>query len=162
MFCRRCLSASDALALLADAQLVALVCLEQLVHQALAYHAGQLRQQLAHVFALLIQGQAHAQAKLGVVFEQRVRPGRTAAFVVLGPRGGGQVAAVDRRTAGGVGHDDTVAEQLGEQLDIGRLAAAGAGAGELEQRLQKLGVLYRFQADLRAIDFGQASGSNPT
>ena len=33
-----------------------------------------------------------------------------------------------------------VAEELGEQLDVGRLAAAGAGAGELEQRLAGAGV----------------------
>ena len=31
--------------------------------------------------------------------------------------------------------DHAVAEQLRQQLDVGRFAAAGAGAGELEQRL---------------------------
>ena len=39
------------------------------------------RHQLARVFVLLVDGQAHAQAELGVVFEQRVRPGRPAALV---------------------------------------------------------------------------------
>ena len=35
-----------------------------------------------------------------------------------------------------------VAEQLGDQLDIGGLAAARAGAGELEQRLLELAALH--------------------
>ncbi len=52
----------------------------------------------------------------------------------LAVRGGGQVAAVDGGTAGGVGDQHPVAEHLGGQLDVGGLAAAGAGAGELEQR----------------------------
>ena len=43
-------------------------------------------------------------------------------------RRGGQVAAVDRRAAGRVGDQEAVAEELGEQPDVGRLAAAGAGA----------------------------------
>ena len=52
-----------------------------------------------------------------------------------------QVAAVDRRAAGGVADQQPVAEELGQQLDVRRLAAAGAGAGVLEQRLQELGAL---------------------
>ena len=39
--------------------------------------------------------------------------------------------------------DDAVAEELREELDVGRLAAAGAGAGELEQRLEHLRALDR-------------------
>ena len=53
-------------------------------------------------------------------------------------RRGRQVAAVDRGAAGGVGDQRAVAEQLRHQLDVRRFAAAGAGAGELEQRLQQL------------------------
>jgi hypothetical protein len=53
------------------------------------------------------------------------------------PGGGGQVAAVDGGAAGGVGDHGAVAEQLAEQLDVGRFAAAGAGAGELKQRLEQ-------------------------
>ena len=60
------------------------------------------------------------------------------------PRGSGQVAAVDRRAAGGIGDHDAVAEQLAEQLDIRGLAAAGAGPGELKQGLQQLRILDRF------------------
>ena len=64
------------------------------------------------------------------------RPSR---FVRVGR--GRQVAAVDRGAAGGVGDERAVAEELGEQLDVGRLAAAGAGAGELEERLEELRAL---------------------
>ena len=67
------------------------------------------------------------------------RPGR--ARPCFGPGRGRQVAAVDRGAAGGVGDDQAVAEELAEQLDVGRFAAAGAGAGELEQRLQQLRAL---------------------
>ena len=72
------------------------------------------------------------------------RPGR--ARPRRRPRRRRQVAAVDRRAAGRVGDDDPVAEELGEQLEVGRLAAAGAGAGELEQRLQQLRPLHRVGA----------------
>jgi hypothetical protein len=90
---------------------------------------------------LLVEGQAHAQAELGIIFEQRVRPGRAAAFIVLRPGCGGQVAAVDGRAAGRIGDHDAVAEQLAEQLQVGGFTAARAGAGELEQRLQQLRIL---------------------
>ncbi len=42
---------------------------------------------------------------------------------------------MDGGAAGGVGQIHLVAEELGDQLDIRGLAAAGAGAGELEQGL---------------------------
>ncbi len=50
---------------------------------------------------------------------------------------------IDRGTARGVGNHHLVAEQLRDSLDIGGLAAAGAGARELEQRLCELEVLDR-------------------
>jgi hypothetical protein len=53
-----------------------------------------------------------------------------------------QVAAVDRRAAGGVGDQQPIAEQLRQQLEVRRLAAARAGARELEQRLQQLRALH--------------------
>ena len=73
-----------------------------------------------------------------------------------GPRGSSsrrdrQVAAVDRRAAGGIGDLQPVAEQLREQLEIRRLAAAGAGAGELEQRLEELHAAHVGEIDARAI-----------
>ena len=70
----------------------------------------------------------HAQAKLGVVLEQRVGPGWSAAIRVGRVGGGRQVAAVNRGAAGGVGDHETVAVELGQQLEIRRLAAAGTGA----------------------------------
>ena len=87
------------------------------------------------VRGLRVDGQPHAEAELGVVLEQRVGPGRAAAVAVRASRRRRQVAAVDRRAAGGVGDQQPVAEELGQQLEVRRLAAAGAGAGELEQRL---------------------------
>ena len=96
----------------------------------------------AHQFAgklgLLVDGEPEAQAEFGIVFEQRIRPGRAAAVGILGPGSGGQVAAVDRGAAGGVGHHGTIAEELRNQLQVRRLAASRAGAGELEQRLLHL------------------------
>ena len=87
---------------------------------------------------LAVEGEAHAEAELGVVLEQRVRPGRPAAVAVRRPRRRRQVAAVDRRAAGRVGDEEPVAEELREQLQVRRLAAARAGARELEQRLAGL------------------------
>ena len=98
--------------------------------------------QFAGVFVLLVDGEAHAEAELGVVFEERVGPGRSAAFVVGAVGRGRQVAAVDGGAAGGVGDHRAVAEELGHQLDVGSFAAAGAGAGELEERLEQLNVLH--------------------
>ena len=86
----------------------------------------------------LVDGQPHAHAEFGVVFEQAVAPGRAAAVSPFGIGRCRQVAAVDRRTAGGVGDQGAVAEQLAEQFDIGGFAAAGTGAAELEQRRNKL------------------------
>ncbi len=48
-----------------------------------------------------------------------------------------------------------VAEELRHQLDVGRLAAAGAGAGVLEERPQELAAL-EVQLDLGAVGVGQA------
>ena len=91
---------------------------------------------------LHVGGQPHAQTELGIVLEQRVRPGRSTSVGVLAPGGGRQVAAVDRRAAGGIGHLGTVTEELGDEFDVGRLTAAGTGAGELEQRLEELGATH--------------------
>ena len=98
---------------------------------------------------MLVGGEAQAQAELGIVLEQRVGPGRAAALGVRGPGRRRQVAAVDRRAAGGVGDLQAVAEQLREQLEVRRLAAAGAGAGELEQRLEELRAAHLGEVDAR-------------
>ena len=60
-----------------------------------------------------------------------------------GVRRARQVAAVNRRAAGRVADQHAIAEQLREQLDVRRFTAAGAGAGELEQRQQELRPLDR-------------------
>ena len=92
------------------------------------------------------------EPELGVVLEQRVVPRRPAALGVGRPRRGRQVGAVDRRAAGGVGDDHAVAEELADELDVGRLAAAGAGAGELEQRLEHLRALHRVVRQQVAVE----------
>ena len=96
---------------------------------------------LGQLVAALGDGQVHAEAELGVVLEQGVGPGGTVTLVVGGVGAGGGGTAVDGGAAGGVGHDHAVAEELGDQLDIRSLAAASAGAGELEQGLLELAVL---------------------
>ncbi len=128
--------------------------LEDRPDQVVAERGRHPPEQLAGVGLVLIDGQPQAQAELGVVLEQRVAPGRALAVLVLGIRGGGQVAAVDRRAAGGVGDHRPVAEELAHQLQIGRLAAAGARARELEERLEELRALDHVELDLLAVDLG--------
>ena len=150
-----------ALTLLLDAQVGGLIGFEQSVHQVRAEFGGEGGQNVVGIFHLLVEGQAEAQAEFGVIFKQRVGPGWAASFLVRGVRGGGQVAAVDGRTAGGVGDDGAVAEELGHQFDVGSLTAARAGAGELEQRFEQLRILDGAQVDGCTIDLGQRSGRIP-
>ena len=56
----------------------------------------------------------------------------------MGPRGGGQVAAVNGGAARSIGDHQAVAEELGEHFYIRGFTAAGTGAGEFEQRAQHL------------------------
>ena len=100
-------------------------------------------EQAAGLVGLGVEREPHPEPELGVVLEQRVVPGRAAAGRVDRPRRGRQVGAVDRRAAGGVGHDHPVAEELADEPDVGRLAAAAAGARELEERLEHLAALDR-------------------
>ena len=88
--------------------------------------------------SLGLEAEAHAEPELGVVLEQAVVPRRPAPLAVGRPRRSGQVAAIDRRATGGIGDDHPVAEQLRHELDVWRLAAPSTGAGELEQRLERL------------------------
>ena len=76
------------------------------------------------------------ETEFGVVLEQRVRPRRTATVGAGRPRGSREVAAVDRRASGRVGDLQTIAEELRQELQIRRLAAARACARELEQGLR--------------------------
>ena len=93
--------------------------------------------------AEFLDAEVHTQAEFGVVLEERVRPCRALALVVGAVRGRRCRARIDRGAARGVGNHHLVAEQLRDSLDIGGLAATGAGARELEQRLCELEVLHR-------------------
>ncbi len=106
---------------------------------------------LLQLGAALGGAQVHAEAELGVVLEQAVRPGRAVAVLVDGVGAGGGAAAVDGGAARGVGDDHAVAEQLGNQLDVGRFAAARARAGELEEGLFELAVLDGLQVQLALV-----------
>jgi len=115
---------------------------------------GQAVHQLKGELLVLVHGEAHAQAELRVVLEEAVGPGGAAAILVGSVGRGGQVAAVDAGAARGIGDEGAVAEELGEQLDIGRLAAAGAGTAVFEQGLQELGALH-VHLHRGAVHFGE-------
>jgi hypothetical protein len=100
---------------------------------------------------MCVAGQAQAEPKLRVVLEQGVRPGRAPPVGVGGPGCGWQAAAVDGGAAGRVGDHETVSEQLGEQLEVWRLSATRARAGELEKRLQELGSTHCAEVHPRSV-----------
>ena len=83
----------------------------------------------------------HTVGEFRRVFEQGVAPGGAAAFFVDTVWNRRRAAAPDGGTPGSIADNHAVAEQLREQLGIGRLAASGTGAGELEQRLVELAAL---------------------
>ena len=88
-----------------------------------------------------------AERELCVVLEQRVLPRRAVTLAVAAVRQD-RCAAADRgRAACCVADVHAVAEQLAEQLDIGRLGAACAGGGELEVGLCELNILDALVAD---------------
>src|SRR4051812_5838761 len=96
-----------------------------------------------------VERHPETEPELRVVLEQRVRPGRSPSVSIGRVRRARQVATVNRRTAGGVGNQQPVAEQLGEQLQVRRFATAGAGARVLEQRLEELRALMVDPGELR-------------
>ena len=128
---------------------------ENLVDQLRPDLLAQPDEALAGQRPVLVGGQPEPEAELCVVLEQRVGPGRPPARGVDRPGGGGQVAAVDRGAAGGVGDHQAVAEELREELQVGGLPAARAGSGELEERLQELGTAHRLEVHPGAIGGGQ-------
>ena len=113
---------------------------------------GEALEEPAGVIGLGVEREPHPEPELGVVLEQRVAPGRAAAGGVDRPRRRRQVGAVDRRAARRVGHDHAVAEELADQPDVGRLAAAAARARELEERLEDLAALDRIVRDQAAVE----------
>ena len=85
--------------------------------------------------------ESHTETELGVVLEQGVLPSGTVALLVGGVRRRGCGCAPDGGAAGRVRDEHSVAEQLGDELGIRRLAAACACAGEFEQGLLELAAL---------------------
>mmetsp|Transcript_15838 Transcript_15838/g.37381 ORF Transcript_15838/g.37381 Transcript_15838/m.37381 type:complete len:470 (+) Transcript_15838:2359-3768(+) len=120
-----------------------LQCLTKFV----GHRHGLIRQGVLHlhceVVAALLEGLAHAEAELGVVFEQGVGPGRTLSLVVRGVREGWVGATPDRGAACGIGNNKSIAEELRHQLHVRRLATALARPRELKVWFLKLGALDR-------------------
>ncbi len=87
--------------------------------------------------------EVHAVAEFRVVLKERVCPCGTVTRFVCRVRAGGSASAVDRRTARSVCDDHAIAEELGDELDVRRLAAARARTAEFEQRTHELAALYR-------------------
>ena len=69
--------------------------------------------------SLFVERDAEAETELGVVFEERVAPGRAATLGVLRPRSRRQVSAVNRGTPGRVGDDEPVAKSCESSFKYG-------------------------------------------
>ena len=102
---------------------------------------GKLRNDLSKSLTTLTVCDCHTEAVLGVVFEQGVCPSRTLAPAVGGVRSRRSRTAPNRGAAGRVGDNHAVAEELGDESCVRSLAAAGACARELKQRLLELAAL---------------------
>ncbi len=127
--------------------------------QALFEGAAQVRpfgdqcfDQLLELAAVGINRQPHPEAVLGVVLEEGVTPGRTLTAAVDAVGHGREGPAVDGGAAGRVGDNHPVPEELGNEPHVGGLAAAGAGAGKLEERLQELAALECLGIDTLGVD----------
>ena len=90
------------------------------------------------------------EAELGVVLEQRVRPCRPRLVRPDRPWRGRQVAAVDRRAAGGVGDGQPVAEELREELEV-RGSPQPAHAPENSNRGSRNCAAHGAEVDPRAV-----------
>src|SRR5690349_13835885 len=108
-----------------------------------------------HRVLMSIERETKTESKLRVVFKQRVGPRRTAAFSIGRVRRRRQIAAVDRRTASGVGDQQPVAEELCQQFQVRSLATTGTRARVLKQRLEKLRAFVIEPHDVGAIELGQ-------
>ena len=142
-------------ALLGDSLLRRLVRRQQIVNEVVTEPGCERRQQRSGLPDLRIDRQAKAEPELRVVLEKGIRPRRTASVTVLRVGCGRQIATVDRGAAGGVGDEQAVAVELREELDVGRLAAAGACPGELEERLEELRSLDVQARKRGAVELGQ-------
>ena len=148
----------DACLLCPDLAFDALVRVQDVFDQIVTNVVGEARQQIDGYRAMLVGGKAHAETELGIVLKQGIRLGGAATFDVPGPRRGGLIAAIDRGAAGGVCDQEPFAEELRDQIDVRRLTAAGAGAGELEQWLQELQTVHGRKPDTRVVVDRQCFG----
>ena len=139
-----------------------LVGREERSRQVVAQMPERAPDQLARIFRLLVQGQAHAQAELGVVLEERVGPGRAAAVVVDRPGRGRQVAAVDRRAAGGVGDDGAVAEELADSLRYGVSPQPAQAPENSNSGWRSWTSLTWLSVERVPIHLGQVAGRTPS
>ena len=147
----------NTLSLDVDAFIRRLVRAEQAVGERLAYERAQFSDKLSRVSMLVIERHPHPEPELGVIFKKRIAPCGATPFAVDGVRRGRQIAAVDARTARRVGDDRAVAEELRDQLDVRRFAAARARARKLEQRLEQLHVLDGVELHVRRFLPGRAA-----
>src|SRR4029453_18179453 len=150
----------DPPALSLDARFGGLVGLHELGGE-IPERSAEAEQQVARVGGLRIESHAHAEAELGVVLEERIRPRWTSTVTVERPGCRRLASAVDRRASGRVRHEGPVTEELAQELEIGRLAAAGAGARELEERLEELAVLHLTRVEQVPVGLGQAEEEDP-
>ena len=140
---------------------VSCAAVQELATTSVADLGGEALEQSAGVIGLGVEREPHPEPELRVVLEERVVPGRPAPGGVDRPWCRRQVGAVDRRAAGRVGHDHPVAEELADQPDVGRLAAAAARARELEERLEDLAALDRIVRQRLAIERAGSTGRSP-
>ena len=159
--CKPLLQLAHTLALIEDVRLVLLLGLQNVIHKLFTDLRCEPCEKLPGELSLLVERDAEAEAELGVVFEERVAPCRTATFGVLRPGRRRQVAAVNRRAPGRVGDDQPVAKKLRKQFQIRRLAATCARPGELKQRLLHLLRTDVFEADSPTIQFGNREKEAP-
>ena len=110
---------------------------------------------------MLRDSEAHAETEFGVVFEQAVGPSGTAAFLVLCPRSGREVTAVNGGATRSVRDNHAVAEQLADETHVSGFAAACARAGEFEQRFEEHGLLDQVLVDLGAVEFREIDEEVP-
>ena len=108
----------------------------------------------------MLAAQVDAEAELCIVLKQGVGPGRTLSLAVGAVGRGGAGGTIDGRAARSVGDEHTVAKELGKELDVRSLAAAGACTGELEQRPQILRTLDGLAIYLHIL-FGEGNSILP-
>ena len=93
--------------------------------------------------AVLPGAQEDPESVFAAILEERVPVCGTMPPLVRPVRDRREAAAPDRRASRRIDDDHPVAEQLREELDVRRLAAARARARELEQRPRELASLHR-------------------